>query len=166
MGCVSSKAAQRTALEQQLRTQIAKVARLLMENEDLKEVLGRVCEERKDRGKTEQWKEKVRELEEKIAKLEEMLREQEESEEDLFSRGSQPDSPPDILLDTAQLESAPPSEARSSRSILDDPLIRELYERKRQMFILKKCKDQVVEAESQPQISPTMTSTHVSNKAV
>lgn len=156
-------------MERELRQQTKKIAELQSANAQLKEVIEGIQLERQKKGKNQnvEWKEKVKILEEKINQLEEKVKEKEQSPNDTFSRGSRADSPPDILLDTNRLESAPHSEARSSHTILDDPLIREMYERKRQMFLLQqRTREPAGEVDSQPQISPTMTSTYMSNKHV
>ena len=162
MGCTSSTETQQAAIQQRLNKQKEQLAALQSANTQLKQAIEGVQAEKR-KGETTPLPDltgKVRELEAKIAALEQKV----ERKEDTMSRGSRVDSPPDILLESNQVESAPQSEARSFHTIMDDPLIREMYERKRQMFLLKKNKEAVGEQDSQPQISPTMTSTYVSNK--
>lgn len=161
MGCTNSNEAQQAALEQHLRKQKEQLETLQSANTQLKQVIeGIQAEKRKESTPLPDLTGRVKELEAKVAELESRV----DEKDDTVSRGSRVDSPPDILLASDQLESAPQSEARSSHTIMDDPLIREMYERKRQMFLLKKNKEAVGEQDSQPQISPTMTSTYVSNK--
>lgn len=167
MGCVSSNQAQLVSLEQQLRRQREQLAVLQTTHVHLKQVISGIQAAKQEKAAETlsiNWAEKVKALEGKIAALELLVQAKEESNGDTFSRGSRLDSPPDILLESKELESVPQSEARSSHSIMDDPVIREMYERKRQMFLLKKNKEAGGEQDSQPQISPTMTSSHVSIK--
>jgi chromosome segregation ATPase len=166
MGCVSSNQAQLVSLQRQLHHQKEQLAALQAANAHLKGIIEGIQADKKKQMETRppDWSAKVKELEGKVEELEKRVEEKEDSGEDTFSRGSRADSPPDILLESRALESAPQSEARSSHTIMDDPMIREMYERKRQMFLLKKTKESAGEQDSQPQISPTMTSTHVSNK--
>ena len=166
MGCVSSNQAKLVSLEDQLRHQREQLAALQATNAQLKQVIEGIHAEKQKHEQTRppDWTGKVKELERKVAELERRIEGQESSGEDTFSRGSRADSPPDILVESKALESAPQSEVRSSHTILDDPMIREMYERRRQMFLIKKTKEAAGEQDSQPQISPTLSSTHVSNK--
>jgi len=165
MGCVSSNQAQLVSLQHQLHRQREQLAALQATNVHLKQVIEGIQASRNEKatGPTN-WADKVKALEGKISALELLVQAREDSSGGTFSRGSRADSPPDILLESKGLESVPQSEARSSHTIMDDPVIREMYERKRQMFLLKKTKEVAGEQDSQPQISPTMTSTHVSIK--
>lgn len=163
MGCTNSTEAQESALQQRLNKQKAQLAALQTSNSRLKQAINGLQAEKRHLDSTPKpdLPSKVQELEAKLAALEEKVV---GKREDTMSRGSRVDSPMEILLDSKQGESAPMSEARSSHTIMDDPLIREMYERKRQMFLLQKHKEAKGEQDSQPQISPTMTSTYVSNK--
>ena len=161
MGCTNSNEAQQAALKQHLGRQKDQLAALQSANAQLKQVIeGIQAEKKKESTRPPDLTGRVKELEAKVSALENKV----DEKHDTMSRGSRVDSPPDILLESNRLDSAPHSEARSFHTIMDDPLIREMYERKRQMFLLKKNKEAVGEQDSQPQISPTMTSTYVSNK--
>jgi len=161
MGCTNSNEAQQAALKQHLGRQKDQLAALQSANAQLKQVIeGIQAEKKKESTRPPDLTGRVKELEAKVSALENKV----DEKHDTMSRGSRVDSPPDILLESNRLDSAPQSEARSFHTIMDDPLIREMYERKRQMFLLKKNKEAVGEQDSQPQISPTMTSTYVSNK--
>lgn len=82
-----------------------------------------------------QVQQKVQELEAKIQRLETQLQQRKKDQDDTFSR----DSEPEILLDPKKeegnVQAAPAQpEDRPSASILEDPSIKEMYERRRALF--------------------------------
>jgi hypothetical protein len=127
-------------LEKTVQQQNNQISGLEKANKELKQMLDQIQEETqrsRSQGNEElQVREKVRELEAKLGQLETQIqKKQEKGSEDTFSRGSEPD----ILLSLRQPEKAilpPPAqpEEHPSASILDDPSIKEMYERRRQLF--------------------------------
>lgn len=134
MGCVSAKPSQPSLLVRQTQ----QIESLQNTNEELRRILEALLDEN-ERLRSNQLapsvQQKVASLEEKIQQLESKLQQNSRGPEDTFSRGTEED-PPEILL-TSNLYEVPQSEPRSSHSILEDPVIKELLERKRQHFFGK-----------------------------
>ena len=149
MGCVSAKPKQPSLLVRQTH----QIESLQHTNEELRRILEALLDEN-ERLRANQLapavQQRVAHLEEKIKQLESKLLESSRGPEDTFSRGTE-EEPPEILL-TSNLYEVPQSEPRSSHSILEDPVIKELLERKRRHFFGK---DREVPA--------TLTSTSMTN---
>lgn len=145
MGCTSSSDQSRAEMEKAVRQQTRQISTLEKTNKELREKLDQILEAT-HRSKQQENEEllvhqRMQELEAKIQRLETQLQQQhKKSLDDTFSR----DSEPDIILESRKLEEAvftpPPAqpEERPSASILEDPSIKELYERRRQMFQRKR----------------------------
>lgn len=138
MGCASSTDKTRTEMERAVHLQNKQITSLEKANKELKQLLDQIIGDTQRSKKQEntdlQVQERIRELEGKIQLLESQLQQKRKNDlNDTFSR----DSEPDILVQSRQPEvTTPPpkAEERPSASILDDPSIKEMYERKRQLF--------------------------------
>ena len=140
MGCTNSSEKSRTDMENAVRQQTKQINNLEKTNKELQHMLSQILEET-HRSKAQesvdaQVQQKVQELEAKIGRLETQLQRKKDPD-DTFSR----DSEPDILLgqrkeEEAGLTPSPPGqpEERPSASILEDPSIKEMYERRRALF--------------------------------
>ena len=138
MGCASSDDKARTDMERAVHQQTKQITSLEKANKELKQmldqILGDTHRSKQQENTDSQVRERIRELEGKIQHLETQLQQKRKKElDDTFSR----DSEPDILLQSRQPEGVTPTpqpEERPSASILDDPSIKEMYERRRQLF--------------------------------
>lgn len=138
MGCTNTSEKSRTDMENAVRQQTKQITNLEKTNKELQHMLSQILEET-HRSKAQdsadaQVQQKVQELEAKIQRLETQLQRKKDPD-DTFSR----DSEPDILLGQRKEEEAvmtPPGqpEERPSASILEDPSIKEMYERRRALF--------------------------------
>jgi hypothetical protein len=152
MGCVSTKAKQPSLLVRQTQ----QIESLQSTNEELRRIVEALLDENEKLRVNQVGpavQQRVANLEDKIKQLEEKLLENSRGPEDTFSRGTEED-PPEILL-TSNLYEIPQSEPRSSHSILEDPVIKELLDRKRRHFFGGKGKEEG--------IPPTMASTSKTN---
>lgn len=167
MGCTSSNTVQQNELATLVKKQTMQIETLQQTNQELRKVLEGLVEENqkvKPSSASESLQQKIAQLEAKIKEFESKLASSPVQSDDTFKRDSEEEETPAILLESSQLE-ASQSEERVSRSIMDDPFIKERFERKRQLFLLKKNRQVAGEQDSQVVISPTMTSTNMSNKA-
>lgn len=156
MGCRCSKAAKpRSRLQSLLQRQSTHIEGLNQTNAELRRIVETlIAENQKQRTVATTavlLQQKITELEQKIDALE--IRLPQSDSENTFSRDSD-HAPAEVP------EARPVYTSKSSHAIMEDPLIKEIYERKKLIFRRKE-RDS---SDAQLLASPTMTSTVRSNK--
>jgi len=139
MGCTNSAEQSRAEMEKAVRQQTRQITNLEKTNKELQLMLSQILEDT-HRSKVQesaemQVQQRVQDLEAKIQRLETQLQYRKKDPDDTFSR----DSEPEILLEQKKEDAvvfSPPAqpEERQSASILEDPSIKEMYERRRALF--------------------------------
>ena len=162
MGCKSSKSNQSCKLEGQLSRQTAEIESLRQTNAELRHIVEQLISDNKRQraavSSAASLQDKIASLELKVEALTVQLDARAASVNDTFSRGSAASLHPIVLQD--EEEERPVFNSISSHSILEDPLIKEILERKRLIFRRKE-RDS---SDLQLLASPTMTSTVKSSK--